>query len=192
MSFLIRKALDHYDNRNYYTIDVPYYVDQDVTACTKPDWVEDTMHSETKAYVGSGEQSFIQMMKDRMLRNGKSMCITPCFRDEPVLDDLHLKMFLKLELIEFQRRWEDRNNFMQEHLLQLQLMMKDAFDFFKAWAPDQSTVIIEKSDVNQYDILVNGIEVGSYGWRETEFGRYIYGTGLALPRFEYVRYKRGE
>ena len=33
------------------------------------------------------------------------------------------------------------------------------------------------------DITADGIELGSYGVRECEFVRWIYGTGLAEPRF---------
>ena len=34
-----------------------------------------------------------------------------------------------------------------------------------------------------YDIVLNGIEVGSYGIRQHENLRWIYGTGIAEPRF---------
>jgi hypothetical protein len=34
-----------------------------------------------------------------------------------------------------------------------------------------------------YDIEINGIEVGSYGIRSVDDVQYIYGTGLALPRY---------
>lgn len=41
---------------------------------------------------------------------------------------------------------------------------------------------IEKVDYG-YDLLLSGIEVGSYGFREYKNNKWIYGTGLAEPRF---------
>lgn len=180
MSFLLPMAFDHYSQNGYSLIDVPYIVDVDVTAQSKPDWARDLKHGEHKAYVGSGEQSFIQMMKEGKLRNGKSMCITPCFRDEETLDDLHLQMFLKVELIYFSKTWNDEYVYRTERREQLSDMIDTAYDFFSRWG-DNITVINTGED--QYDICSNGIEVGSYGFRETEYGRLVYGTGLALPRF---------
>ena len=37
-------------------------------------------------------------------------------------------------------------------------------------------------DENSYDIVINNIEVGSYGIRENSFLKYIYGTACAEPR----------
>ena len=34
-----------------------------------------------------------------------------------------------------------------------------------------------------YDLMINGIEVGSYGLRMGNGYEWVYGTGLAEPRF---------
>ena len=181
MSELLINAVNHY-SKDFTLIDVPYMVDVDVSASTKPDFVKDLHHSKEKVYVGSGEQSFIQLMKDKKLLSGKQMCITPCYRDEEILDDLHNLMFMKLELIEYHNKWNDHEIFMNEHLIALSNMISSAKSFFKKQLNYRSTIETVVGGHNQYDILINGIEVGSYGGRETAFGRFIYGTGVAFPR----------
>jgi hypothetical protein len=54
--------------------------------------------------------------------------------------------------------------------------------FFQTQVPDQNLLkIVTTSD--GYDIEYNGVEIGSYGIRKTSFLEWIYGTGLAEPRF---------
>lgn len=182
MKNILTNALAYYGEK-YKLIDVPYIVDVDVSAETKPTFVEDLHHNKDKVYVGSGEQSFIQLMKENKLSDGKSMCLTPCYREESVLDDTHLKMFMKLELIDYRYKWSVRDEFMKEHLVALSDMLLNAHKFYKNNISVYDEIEIIKSDSNQYDIVINDFEVGSYGIRETSFGRFIYGTGLALPRF---------
>lgn len=43
----------------------------------------------------------------------------------------------------------------------------------------------------QLDIQLDGIEIGSYGVREFLGQHYIYGTALALPRFQQALVKAG-
>ena len=181
MSELLIDAVNYYSN-NFTLIDVPYMVDVDVSASTKPESVKDLYHNKEKVYVGSGEQSFIQLMKENKLLSGKHMCITPCYRDEEILDDLHHLMFMKLELIEYHAVWDDYEVFMNEHLIALSNMISSAKTFLNKQLNYSSTIETVISGHNQYDILINGIEVGSYGVRETAFGRFIYGTGVAFPR----------
>lgn len=181
MNNILNKALAYYGSK-YDLIDVPYLVDVDVSASTKPDFVKDLYHNNDKVYVGSGEQSFIQLMKEKNLASGKLMCITPCYRDEENLDELHYLMFMKLELIEYHTKWNDKEVFMAEHLNALSNMIETSKEFFNKQLNYRSSIETVVSGHNQYDILINGIEVGSYGVRETEYGRFIYGTGVAFPR----------
>ncbi len=39
-----------------------------------------------------------------------------------------------------------------------------------------------------WDLEVNGIEVGSYGFRQSGGRRWACATGLALPRFDVARH----
>jgi hypothetical protein len=41
---------------------------------------------------------------------------------------------------------------------------------------------IVKTEIG-HDIELNGIEIGSYGWRQNQDIIWAYGTGLAEPRF---------
>lgn len=161
----------------YLLIDVPYYVSKEVSELTKPDWSDDLHHSENLVYVGSGEQSFLEMIKTKQLSHGRYMCLTPCFRNEPELDILHLKMFLKLELIDYLDT--DDEDYARKTL---DNMMFDMLNFYQHYLPKYH---IEKSEVikDQFDILLDGVEIGSYGIRKTLGGElYVYGTGVALPR----------
>ena len=68
-------------------------------------------------------------------------------------------------------------------------MIINAYNFFEEQSYLQTLKIVETSEsLLSYDMLLNGIEVGSYIIREVELeGRkimYTCGTGLAEPRFE--------
>lgn len=172
MSVLLVEAIQHYEALLFKMIDVPYVVDYDVSAATKPDRAKDLIHNGQKVYVGSGEQSFIQLMKEGTLKEGRFMCLTPCYRDEPLLDDLHLRMFLKLELISLSK------NLFEE----LKGIIQAAYTFFSKYSDNLEIIQVDEF---QYDILNRGIEIGSYGIRECVWGEFVYGTGLALPRWDY-------
>lgn len=194
MSVYIRDALDFYSFNNFNNIDVPYIVDKDVSGITKPSFCNDLHHDSNKVYVASGEQSFIQLMKENKLKDGQSMCITPCFRDEMDLDETHYLMFLKLELIVYYKKWDDLKAFYKERDEALNYIVSVAKKFFEETIRIKflkADVKVIQIDENQYDININGIEVGSYGIRETQYGNFIYGTGLALPRFDQAIFKKG-
>lgn len=169
---LILKAIDHYSNLGYELIDVPQCVDIDVSSHTKPNGVEDLFHTEDLVYVASAEQSFIQMHKDNHLKNGKYMALTPCYRDEKHLDNLHYHVFLKLELMVVG----------SELITQV---TSDVQSFFKVI--NFPNKIIKTSD--GFDIVSSkGTEVGSYGVRKMlDETYYVYGTGIAEPRLSYTK-----
>lgn len=122
----------------------------------------------------SGEQSFLELMiQGRSLT--KHYCITPCFRDEPIIDATHHRSFMKLELINTDVTLEN-----------LQTMIRDATRFFSRYVP--VTVIATNPEHTAFDIINNntGIELGSYGIRSYNEHTWIYGTGVALPRLDTV------
>jgi hypothetical protein len=59
-------------------------------------------------------------------------------------------------------------------------VLTDAWYVMKSLVGTRATSV--KTDVG-YDLEINGIEVGSYGRREVGDFTWVYGTGLALPRF---------
>ena len=102
---------------------------------------------------------------------GRYQAITPCFRDEPVLDEIHKYWFMKVELI-------DTLNCDAEALL------RDALSFFSRYLP----CAIENFEDGSQDIVSqpDSIELGSYGVRTRQsVGSWAYGTGLAEPRMSY-------
>lgn len=123
--------------------------------------------------VASGEQGFLYLALKGFLPPGRYQAVTPCFRDEP-FDLTHTKYFMKNELIitDFSSASVD---------LTLLEVVAAARSFFVAETSCKVTTVQERE--HGVDLLINGHEVGSYGIRETPFLKWVYGTGLAEPRF---------
>lgn len=173
----IADALDHYKNKGYQYIEVPWLV--------SPESIQPTRPPEARLYktfagclVASGEQSFIEVRKE-LCPGRKYMCATPCFRDERY-DDLHLPQFFKVELILPLWKDDDPDKGVQE-------VLSDAWSFFSRYGQ----VVSVKTDIG-FDINFYGFEVGSYGWREHDGFRWVYGTGLAEPRLTQIRKIRND
>lgn len=155
---------------------VPALVDPDVMTHTCPPGVHDgrLYGAGTDTVVASAEQSFLQLEKDGELESGNWMALTPCYRDEPVLDETHLPVFLKLELI---RLADDANFYTRSEALWLAGKMQKFFEEFYG----MPTNVVETED--GWDVMYEDLELGSFGVRRTLRGKsYIYGTGLAEPR----------
>lgn len=170
----LMKYIAHYSSKGYELIDVPFIVDIDVSGLTKPDFANDIHHNNNKVYVASGEQSFLQLIKEDKLQCNKYMCLTPCLRDEKNKDDLHYHMFMKLELIHVLKYTDNTFN-------ALQSMYQSAIEVNCKNLPNVTWDELI-NPLGEYDIYSNNIEVGSYGVREAFNIRYVYGTGIALPR----------
>lgn len=105
--------------------------------------------------VGSAEQAFLYLKPSP----GKYVAISPCFREENETY-WNQSQFMKVELFD---------NIDFDYLK----MLNDAKCLMSKYG-----TITEKSN----DLLLNGIEVGSYGKRDVPF-KWAFGTGLAEPRF---------
>ncbi len=167
----ISEALDYYESRGYEYMEVPWVIDHKSTEITLPAGREATA-LQYGDLVGSAEQSFIELMRrgETIL---KACAVTPCFRIEDSYDDLHYPYFLKCELIDTDATDEN-----------LHQMIDDASAFFSQY----TEVDIEETEPDAYDIVDRKmrIELGSYGIRNCEGKRFIYGTGVALPRLTSV------
>jgi hypothetical protein len=173
------EAKAYYASLGYTYIEVPWEVEEKVSKITKP--------PERKEYqlnsgvlVASGEQSFLQLLKDKNLEPGSYQCITPCFREEPVIDEIHKPYFMKLELINTDFPFKPT----------LDKMIQDAYNFFSKRIECKiiRTESANHHEDHQYDIVTadKEIELGSYGmrWNHEHIGKmWLYGTGLAEPRF---------
>lgn len=172
---LLSIAVGYYEIRGYKYIEVPWIISQESCDVTSPPWTE-LFKTFAGCLPASGEQSFIEMRKD--LKPGKYQCITPCFRDEEKPDELHLQYFMKNELI---RVLEPGQNVEAE----IDAIAEDACGFFwsaiNVFGKNGSETRVVETKIGR-DIEINGIEVGSYGYREYDGFRWIYGTGCAEPR----------
>lgn len=165
-------AAAYYSASGYVPSEAPMVIAEAASALTAPPGVVELYHAPGRVYVASAEQSFL----DRVMREDnpptRGMYLTPCVRDELVLDDLHLRVFLKLELIHFGGTERD-----------LPEMLRMARGFYSRYIPVEEVDTVSGTDL----VSPEGVELGSYGVRSVNGLSYVYGTGLAEPRFSYAR-----
>lgn len=164
-----------YEKQGYKRIEAPWLIPPCIDNITKP---EDKKHymlkHNDKCLVASGEQSFLYLYLKENLPFGKFQTITPCFRDERY-DLFHEKYFMKNELI----NTENISKFSLEN------MIESAMNFYRTIVPDRNKLNVVETDIG-FDIEYNNVELGSYGIRECEFLKWIYGTGCAEPRLSKI------
>lgn len=162
----ISQAVDFYSKKGYEYIEVPWLISNASLNITRP---KDARPFDTFAgsLVASGEQSFLEIRKNLVL-NKKYQCVTPCFRDE-IVSEWQKQYFIKNELIISINKGDFKNC--------LNEVLKDSYTFFNKFGD----VEIVRTEIG-WDILMSGIELGSYGYREIEDFAWIYGTGCAEPR----------
>lgn len=174
---IIQVSIEYYTNLGFQRIETPWMVSEYTDSLTRPEGVKPfTIEINKKNLVASGEQSFLELHLKRYLPNGKYQTTTPCFRAEP-RDNLHCKTFIKNELI----ITDDVND------KKLADMIENTLSFFKIYIPDAKVVETKIG----FDIEVDGQELGSYGIREFDGFKYIYGTGCAEPRLSRLMNKYG-
>jgi hypothetical protein len=187
-------AAEYYAKCGFKYIDVPWGVSREAVLMTRPPHVQGEPFSFVAGGmsfypVASAEQSFLQMQIDAVNAGspitGSFCTITPCFRNEAVLDDLHQPYFMKLELISWDKTSAEDLSKMIAHA-RLYIENDDA----GVWVD-----VVQNNDPDPiarhqaYDIVSKHarIELGSYGIRQHEkVGRWLYGTGLAEPRYSYA------
>jgi seryl-tRNA synthetase len=180
---LVARAIEAYEDEGYRYVETPWLVGESALKATLPsdrhgfhlgNPVREPRHHHL---VGSAEQGFLQMMLHGELQPGRYCSAGPCFRDEPVVDEQHQISFFKVELIHYLSPQEKFGHprVMAHHA---DVVMWRIFD------KEYPTVCVATE--SGYDLTVNGVEVGSYGAREHAGHRWVYGTGLALPRATYA------
>lgn len=168
-------SIRFYENEGYTRIEAPWLVPPCIDDITKPKEKQHYMlkHND-KCLVASGEQSFLYLYLKENLPLGKFQTITPCFRDERY-DLYHEKYFIKNELI----------NTIDVSDKSLEDMIESAMNFYRTIVPDRDKLNVVLTDIG-CDIEYNGIELGSYGIRECNFIKWVYGTGCAEPRLSKI------
>ena len=184
---LIDIASNFYSGQGYSRVEAPWLVTKQISDITCPPGgasyiVKKDVEVKEKTFVASGEQSFLYLINKGFLpETGKFHTITPCMRNDS-FDATHTKYFMKLELIDYstvRRLSKSETSYAVNHMVQ------QALSFFKTIVPEDklSIEIINNSEFPAYDINFDGVEIGSYGYRECMFCNWIYGTGIAEPRF---------
>jgi seryl-tRNA synthetase len=176
----LNNASKYYSALGYNLIETPWYVTEEIKSitCPKDKSVDYHIDVNDKYLVASGEQSFLYLLTKGQLPLGRYQTITPCFRFENY-DILHKKCFMKNELIHILDKITSQSTML------LQNMIDDAVRFFQQYT-NNLEIILQNQDnsICNYDILLNGIEIGSYGIRQYKnLFFWIYGTGIAEPRF---------
>lgn len=177
---LLGEAVQFYKSLGYEYREVPWAVPAAAIDATLPPECDRVVlvvgnkrrdtdyHTTANELVGSAEQGFITLD----LPPGRYVGVTPCFRVEDQYDILRQSMFMKVEL--FDNRAEP----------DAEVMVIEAERF--AHGHGVKAVRVD-TDIGA-DLMVDGVEIGSYGYRNiAPFGRWAYGTGLALPRFSVAK-----
>ena len=172
----IGQAVQRYQDLGYLNIEVPWLISRQAASFTAPEGIRQ-FETFAGCLPASGEQSFIHMYRLGQLRPGRFVTVTPCFRDEPVLDTWHKQHFLKVETIRIFDILPSDETVHKEILFAVgcaQLVMKEL---------GVETTPVQVSPT-QYDLISpTKIELGSYGYRYLGGIPWVYGTGLAEPRF---------
>lgn len=178
-------AIEYYEKRGFKYIDAEWDVNIDIADITVPEG-RTPYPLDNKVLVGSGEHFFMELMSKGGLKPGRYCCLTPCFRQESTIDDLHKRYFMKVELIDTEKTYH--NNVLD--------IVNCAMSFFKEYLMfSKLEITTEKAELNNkgliekisYDINYDGIELGSYGLRShPKIGEWVYGTGCAEPRLSYI------
>lgn len=181
---LLNKSLKYFSKKGFKQIEVPWRVSREAIEGTFKS--SESFKSDDKLLIGSAEQGFLELYLQNKLTSNQLMSVSPCFRNETE-DYLHQQEFMKLELIYFINAKIDDIDIMFNSFIVFNLVKNFVLSFIikklKIKITDITTA--ETNDSNSIyseDILINGIEYGSYGIRQFQDKYYIYGTGIALPR----------
>lgn len=172
---LLAEANSFYANNGFQQIETPFAIPSYYHSFTKPHDNQTFVlnnglfSNNSHELVGSAEQGFIYLLLNNLLESKKLQSITPCFRFDEY-DELHQPWFMKLELFQLSDNNEDLFNIIS--------IVKKFFEKHTS-----SCVQLVNTGENMYDLEINNIEVGSYGFRKVNDYTFIYATGLALPRF---------
>jgi hypothetical protein len=171
----LAQAVEYYKHSGFTYVELPYVASHSaiMATCPKEEFV---VKSDIGALVGSAEQAFIERDLAGDLPKGRYVACTPCFRQEPHVDDLHKKSFMKVELYV-----SDVTNDSSLQWLIDQCLFKFEDLVSKKRIPINELKVVETPE--GFDIELGGIEIGSYGIRSHGNLKWVYGTGIAEPRF---------
>ncbi len=167
---LVSKSIEFYVKKGYSYVELPWVIPIEYVRTTLPK-SKAPFQTLGGTLVGSAEQSFLYTFDQGLIRRKKYVAATPCFRDD-VEDETHQRTFFKVELIDFE---------LDQQPIHMALTV---LNNFRNLAP--SSLFSISTTEEGLDVESKGIELGSYGVRTFNRTPYIYGTGLAEPRFSQV------
>lgn len=169
----ISHAIEFYKGLGYKYIETPWIVSGEAKAITFGGEKEKTPLG---ILVGSAEQGFLELMlQGKLSRRTPYVSAGPCFRfDDNGKSQDHLPYFFKVELFYLcdEVLGEDAINWSN-------LMVNDAKRYLGGWSVKTEDGV---------DLLLGGVEIGSYGIRTYSNFTWAYGTGLAEPRHSYAKW----
>lgn len=170
---LIPVVINEYLKLGYKYVEVPWLVDRESTFVTLPkERIPFKIEGSERYLPGSAEQSFLHLALRDKITSGRYVAATPCFRDDEE-SHLHQKHFFKIELIDLGLNYNvSAKNYNS--------MMNDARNVLSQFT--KKSIVIQPTD-DGCDLTLSGIEIGSYGKRSYKNLNWVYGTGLAEPRF---------
>lgn len=169
---------DGYSAQGFADYPQPWFASQRAIEMTLPPGTTPTVLHGEDLLVGSAEQAFIDRMLQGTMKPGKWQTITPCFRREPQYDALHLPYFVKLELIHYMP--EQVEYALSDMLAVVHSALQRRLNCHPL--AHELRLTRERTDIG-WDLMLRGQEVGSYGIRAFENHQWVYGTGVAEPRF---------
>lgn len=182
---MIGDAIHFYSAIGFSRLESPWLVTKEIADITAPPGsstyiVQKDTETKQKVFVASGEQSLLYLInKGFLAEEGKVQTVTPCMRND-AFDETHTKYFMKLELMNYSidNDLSSSSN--------VDRMIESALTYFKCHVPRSDLKVVENAEQGSYDIMLDEIEIGSYGYRTCLFCNWIYGTGLAEPRFSRI------
>jgi hypothetical protein len=166
---LLNNSIIYYKDKGFNRIETPWLVTAAVDNITKPKDAEPyIVEAKKKNLIASGEQGFLYLYLKEYLPLGKFQTVTPCFRNDS-FDFTHTKYFMKNELIQTD----------VTTISTLEEIVDNALSFYQPFFNKKLNVETTKDGL---DIMLDDYELGSYGIRECEFLKWVYGTACAEPR----------
>lgn len=187
----LHQSLQHYISEGFTLKETPWYVSENILALTCPKGIDLYKQPSLNGlyHVASGEQSFLELyFKGELEKQGAFITLTPCVRQEPVINEYNQDYFMKTELIVINP---------QDPYEALKNVMICAKLFFNAFLPVELVQLEDHTlsvDGVCFDLVSKegGIELGSYGLRQYKDLVWVYGTGCAEPRLSVVVDKYGK
>lgn len=160
----LARALRYYQGCAYEYVETPWVVPGNISTITFP-----AEPFPERLHVGSAEQGFLDLMfKGKLRPEQPYVSAGPCFRPSDEGKPDHEPWFFKVELFVI-----GGPTWMPE-------LIGDAWDYFTLEAGTPPRIVDTEEGK---DLCLNGLEIGSYGVRTHQGYSWVYGTGIAEPRF---------